>query len=166
MNKVKVFRSGVVEAPAERGCEREVFAAVDALRPEGHPTRTHGIFAAPTIEGVVRWVRGNAFASYVDIKVRQITVDADMVRVYNVTAWEHASMDSDMRPHQFAAAAQRYFDTSMTLTEWLAGDYDPRDWEVIIPADDVISVAPVSAKRVVDATKDDYEACEVKKMLR
>lgn len=167
MNKVKVFRSGIVAAPAQRGCEAEVYAAVDARRPEGHPTRTHGIFAAPQIEGVVRWYRGNHFANFDDIAVREVTVDADAVMVYRINNWERASSVYDWgREDMFSEATGRYFGESMTLTTWLAGEYDPSEWEVIFPAEAVLGVRNVSIARLMAATDSEYTAKEVKDIHR
>lgn len=167
MNKVKVFRSGVVAAPASRGVEAPSFAATDALRPEGHPTRSAGIFASPKIEGVIRWVRGNSwYPSGTDINVREISVNADTARVYLVRDWERASGAHESGASMFTKYADVYFKNSMTLTEWLAGDYDAAEWEVIFHAEDVLSTRNVSVNRLMGACEDDYTANEVKRIFR
>lgn len=160
MNKVKVYRSGIVEAPAQRGAEAPSYTAADAVRPEGRQGRMTGIFAAPTLAGVVRWVRGNHLSRIADLAVREITVDADAVYVYSVREWEKASWGTSKTPDYTA-----YWESGMTLTEWLAADLDPTEWEILLGAEDVLSVRNVSTKRVMSACEDEWLAKDVKRIL-
>lgn len=164
MSRVKVFRSGVVAPPASRGCEADVYSAVDAMRPFGHPTRTQGIFAAPRIEGVIRWVRGNDLSNLEDVAVREITVDSDLVTVYRVNDWERVSNAYDRKgdPSLFSERVTNYFEHSMSLTQWLAGDYEADQWEVIFHASDVISSHKVGVERLMLAAKSEFMANDIK----
>lgn len=151
MNKVSIFRSGVPAAPAERGCERVSYEAADARRPVGRQGRMDAVFCSPTLPGVTRWVRGNAMCKQGDVLVREIVVDADSVYVYSVRAWEGVG------GFRGESAITDYWATGMTLTDWLATDLDPKDWEVLIGANDIISVRNVSDKRVIEAEADEYD---------
>lgn len=168
MNRVKVFRSGVVAPPAERGCEAEVYAAIDALRPFGHPTRTNGIFASPRIEGVLRWVRGNDLSGFDDVAVREISLDADMTMVYRVSDYERASgaFERKDNPDLFTEAAANYFGHSMSLTQWLASDEDADKWEVIFHADAVLGSRNVSVERLMGAAPSESWARDIQHIYR
>lgn len=147
MNNVKVYRSGVVSAPASRGVESESYVEADAVRPAGRQGRTDGIFAAPTIDGVLRWVRANSqpYMRMIDPFVRELKVDADSVYVYSINAWEAVGI----------TGYEKYWNTGVTLTEWLANadSYDPTEWELLLSPEDVQSARPVSDARLVKAAE-------------
>lgn len=151
MPQTYVYRSGIPTAPTQRGCEASVYATADSLRPAGHPTRTHGIFASPTLTGVTRWVRGNASVGMRDVRVRQIAVNPDTAMVYSVRAWEVASSWETPEGHG------AFWATGMTLTDWLTRDLDPSEWEVILRPEDILSVRPVSDARVAAAAPDGWD---------
>lgn len=44
----------------------------------------------------------------------------------------------------------------MALTDWLAADLDPANWEVILSPADVLGARPVSATRVVEAAPNGW----------
>lgn len=161
MPKAKVYRSGAPVAPLERGCERASYEAADALRPAGRQGRMDAIFASPTLAGVTRWVRANAMCNIGDVLVRELTVDPDAVYVYSIAAWEQASWAMAGR-EDYAA----YWASGMTLTEWLAGDYDAAEWELLLGPADLLSVRPVSDKRVVAAVENSYRVEETKRALQ
>lgn len=143
--KAKVYRSGIVEAPTNRGVEADSYTAADAVKPAGRQGRTDGIFAAPNLAGVARWTHANSgIARCADPFVREITVDPDKVYVYSVLAWEKASWRT--------GSYEAYWETGMTLTEWMkvAEFMDPTNWELLLGADDVISSRPVSDKRLLE----------------
>lgn len=143
--KAKVYRSGSVETPANRGVEADSYTAADAVKPVGRQGRTDGIFAAPNLAGVARWAHANtSLVRCSDPFVREITVDPDTVYVYSVLAWEKASWGT--------AGYEAYWATGMTLTEWNAASelLDPTNWELLLGADDVISTRPVSDKRLLE----------------
>lgn len=148
---VSVFRSGEVVVPQTRGVEAEVYAAADALRPEGRPGRTHSLYASPSLFGVGRWVRGNRWASSErDINVRELRVDPDTTYVYSVKAWERASwsIDEDKRDALYRA----FWDSGMTLRQWYErGIDDGSEWELLIDPADVKAVKRVSGKRAAEA---------------
>lgn len=160
MPKTYVYRSGPVQAPVERSCEAAQFAAVDAVRPAGSVSRTDAIFAAPTLTGATRWVRGNALAGAEDVKVRQIAVDSDAVMVYSIDAWDRASTSFAREEHYYA-----YWASGMTLTDWLTAGLDPEEWEVLLDADDILGVRPVSAARTVAAARDEFWGQQTKRAL-
>ncbi len=160
-----VYRSGVPLAPAERGVENKSYTDADAQAPEGRQGRMNGVFAAPTLGGVARWVRGNYFTNKSDVKVREIRVDIDNTYVYSVSAWERAS--SRETPEAYKA----YWDTGMTLREYMQVvrknpvDFHPREWELLIPHEGIRSVKPVSAERASQTLYDEDDAEDIKNIL-
>lgn len=76
---------------------------------------------------------------------------ADNVYVYNVRAWERHSWSGK--------SIQDYWDSGITLTEWLAdGTYDAREWEVLLKPEDIIGEPRrVSRKRLVSAAGSSSE---------
>lgn len=156
----KVYRSGNVAAPATRGVEAHSYLAADTVKPAGRQGRTDAIFAAPNLDGVLRWVRSGAFMDYLDPFARELTVDPDTVHVYSFEAWEEASSwDSNY---------EKYWATGVTLTEWLANadSYDPREWELLLAATDIVSVKPVSDVRLVKASENFSLYSDLKKLLK
>lgn len=169
MNKQKVYRAGLMTPSTDAGganASHAVTAAADAVRMGTHlPSRMGSLFAAPTLEGSVRWVRGNHMCRF-ETRLREITLDADTTYVFSVDAWEHASWSMRGAPEDRARA---YWDTAITLTDWLARaeteHLDGTEWEVVFPADAVLSVRNVSAARLLAATDTDH-LTEVKQITR
>lgn len=161
MATAKVYRSGAPATPAERGCERESYAAADAVKPAGRQGRMTAIFASPTLLGVTRWVRGNAFVKQGDVLVRELTVDPDRVYVYSVHKWECVSSWSGKW-----TGAEAYWESGMTLSEWLKTDHDPKEWEVLLGEEDLLAVKNVSDKRVAEAEADGYYRDELVRVLK
>lgn len=158
-----VYRSGIISAPEERGVEKESYLKTDEYAPEGRQGRTTAIFASPTVGGVNRWVAGNSFVRIPDIKVRELTIDIDKTYVYSIDAWEIASsrMDRVKNPEDYHNA---YWQTGITMREWLdkvkenPEEYDPRNWELLIPKESVKKIKPVSGQRVAAYNYSEYES--------
>lgn len=173
---MKVYRSGAVEVCDHTGSvEHDVYDYADKRRPRGFPSRSNSIYASPALAGVVRWVRGRRWnPRNPDLKVREITV-ADTALVFNVRAWERASDEiadssygnsNDHSVSKADAAVADYWNSAMTLADFAASDLDPSEWELLIPADGVISSRNVSARRVLSVINDDCTRSEVKSLLR
>lgn len=169
---MKVYRSGTVEVcDHTRSVENDVYVYADERRPRGFPSRSHSIYASPALAGVVRWVRGRRWnPGNTDLKVREIAVTADSL-VFNVRAWERASDEIADSAHtgdarKADAAVADYWDSAMTIAEFAASDLDPSEWELLIPADCVISSRNVSARRVLSTVEDDDIRSEVRSLLR
>lgn len=146
---VSVYRSGVPSAPAERGVEKPYYEKSDSLRPDTRQGRMTGVFCSPTLGGVARWVRGNDLANIEDIEVREIRINIDTHYVYLVHDWERASsIDS---PEMY----QRYWNNGMTMRQYMElsqkepHKYDPREYELLVSQEEMISVKPVSSSRVI-----------------
>lgn len=167
--RAKVYRSGIVAAPTQRGCEASVYLLADTHKPAGRVGRTEAIFTSPTLEGVGRWVRGNGRNTRIaDIRVREIAVNPDGVWVYSIDAWEAASHSGvEYEIDKGKAKFEAYWATGMTLTDWLAdGTLDAGEWECLLDTHLVLGQRPVSAKRVVAAQTDDYHARVIAGLLR
>jgi hypothetical protein len=148
MPTVTVYRAGPVEVGAHTGQVADLYAHADRLRPAGHPGRATSIYASPSLFGVTRWVRGNRFVR-VDSTARELRVKPEGSYVYSVDAWEHASSGFGPTDERMAT----YWATGIPLSEWakessLLG-LDPRNWEVLLPADAVLSARPVGNRRLI-----------------
>lgn len=171
---VTVYRSGVPTPPAERGVEKECFEVADANKPEGVQGRMDAVFAAPTLVGVSRWVRGN-YGIVDDMKVRQMEVDIDKTYVYNVTEWEVSSGNyrywGKQEEHWGNYTRTDYWKTGITMREYMKRlqedpqAYDPTDWELLIPKDNPYSIKPVSGNRVADTVFDSSSRSTVRGIL-
>ena len=175
MNKVKVYRSGPVAVPAERGVEAEVFMQSDLLKGDKPQGRTTALYATPTLEAVVRWVKGNFMSNNADAKVHELTVDADEVYVYRVSAWERASWSTyGIGSDKWNALNRAYWESGETLTAHLEryangyADWRERDdFEVLISESAVLSYRGVSDKRLLASiAEDEQEVRDVKNILR
>lgn len=149
--KTTVYRSGVVEAPTNRGAELAAYATADSVRPADRQGRNDCIFASPNLNGVARWAYSNSsIMSLADPFVREITVDSDSVFVYSVNAWESCSVHDNN--------FEKYWATGVTLTEWLTNSesYDPSEWELLLNVADVITVKNVSDRRLLKAVEASF----------
>lgn len=164
---VSVYRSGVVEAPAERGVEAPSYVACDSFMPTGRQGRTSGIFASPTLGGVGRWVYANSgMSSILDYRPREIRVDIDKTWVYSIRAWEVASSKETEEEYKNFWATGITMRKYMELSQQEPHKYKAEDWELLIPADGVRSVKPVSAERVASVAYSDYRATDILEVLK
>lgn len=157
VTSISVYRSGVPNAPAERGIEKGHYEKCDSHLPEGRQGRMTGVFCAPTLGGAARWVRGNNLVGIEDIEVREIRIDVDNTYVYLVHDWEIASsIDTD-------EMYQKYWQNGITMRQYMElaqkepHRYDPREFELLVPEERIISVKPVAAKRVLTNAYDSQE---------
>lgn len=150
--RVTVYRSGIPQPPTERGVEADSFAKADALRPEGRVGRGQALFAAPTLYGAGRWVRGNSRIRGTDITVHQFEVDPDEAWVYRVEAWEQASWGYSRTEEEAENKYRSYWDSGMTLRQWYErGINDGDKWELLLDAKQIENVQPVHPQRVINA---------------
>lgn len=151
---VSVYRSGVPSAPAERGVEKLYYQRCDEQITDDRQGRMNGVFCSPTLGGVSRWVRGNELTRKPDIDVREIRVDIDSTYVYLVHDWERASAIDT--PEMY----KKYWANGITMREYMEAakkephKYDPREFELLVPEDTIISVKPVSMKRAFSNAYD------------
>ena len=160
MSHAVVFRAGVPEAPFQRGVEEAAYLFADAHRPARRQGRMDAIFAAPTLAAVGRWVRGAAACHVEDLKVRQLTVEASTVYVYDIILWERAvaTMDPEVMCE--------YWDSGQPLNVWVTQNLDGEDWEVLLGSSEILGIRPVSMERVVAAQTDHYYDAETKRLLK
>lgn len=160
--KAKVYRSGPVSAPVTRGVETDSYCEADTVRPAGRQGRTTGIFASPTLAGVVRWTHANAsLMKHPDPFVREITVDPESVYVYSIKAWEKCSWTQ-------GSSYEEYWKSGVTLKEWFenADEYNADEWELLLSSEDVLSTRNVSDSRVLKSTLDEYLNYELSGVLK
>jgi hypothetical protein len=163
---VAVYRSGVPSAPAVRGVENGHYSRADAEKPAGYQGRMNGIFAAPTLGGVCRWVQGNYMTHIPDVKVREMRVDVDSTYVYSINKWEKASS------HDTTEAYQAYWKTGISMREYMMKAqanptaYNPTEWELLIPESSIRSVKTVGASRVAERSYSKYDIATIKGILQ
>jgi hypothetical protein len=146
---VSVYRAGVVEAPVERGVEKESYIACDNYVPENRQGRNTGIFASPTVNGVSHWVRGVSNVVK-DWGVRELRVNPDEVYVYSVRAWEKFSGDFNGFTEE---NANKYWNSGMTLTQWheemrTNPNMKPEEWELLLGPEHIQTSKNVKADLV------------------
>lgn len=172
---VSVFRSGVPSAPLKRGVENESYAYADRFTPEGRQGRMTGVFASPTMLGVTRWFRGNEGVNIPDYQVRELRVNPDTTYVYSVREWEKASSVIELYSHPDHVetrekAMKKYWDSGVTLTEWYKtaehGYMNPGDWELLLSADDIKTVKPVSGRRLIESAAVDGWGDTVERIVK
>lgn len=158
VTSVSVYRSGVPSAPEERGVEKPYYERCDSFIPDSRQGRMNGVFCAPTIGGAARWVRGNSMMPRIeDIEVREIRIDIDNTYVYLVHDWERASS------HDTPEMYQKYWDNGMTMRRYMElaqkepHKYNPCEYELLVPEQGIISVKPLSSKRVIENAYDSQE---------
>lgn len=154
---VSVYRSGKPSAPVERGVEKPYYERCDSHLPDARQGRMTGVFCSPTIGGAARWVRGNYLSNNKDVEVREIRIDVDTTYVYLVHDWERAS--SNDTPEMY----QRYWRNGMTMREYMTvaqqepHKYDPREFELLVPEQEIRVVKPVSPKRLIGRAYDNQD---------
>lgn len=172
---VSIYRSGDPTPPTERGVEADSYLKADSYAPEGRQGRTTAVFASPTLGGAARWVKGRHFTKEDDVKVRELRVDYDKTYVYYIPTWERFSSIEGMGygPDKVKEAGEKYWNTGMTLREWVntykddPQHYDPREWEILIPREEIQAVKPVSTKRTTTFTYgSDYDKKEIAEILK
>lgn len=163
---VSVYRSGVPSAPVERGVEKPYYERCDSYIPDDRQGRMTGVFCAPTLGGAARWVRGNSLANIRDIEVREIRIDIDNTYIYLVHDWERASsMDT---PEMY----KKYWNNGMTMREYMElsqkepHKYDPREFELLVPEDSIISVKPVKSQRVIENAYDSLSVDDLTEIFK
>lgn len=163
VKKDKVYRVGTLKAPDEYFKDLDgVLSAMDSVKPEGRQGRRGGIFASPDLSSHSRWVLGSKWNAHEGaLDSHELTVDANSVYVYNVKKYEEASYAQNRYGEdreEFVNAAKEFWDSGMTLSDWREwakhNDTGSGDWEVIMPADSIMSSAKVSNKRIIENTPD------------
>ena len=154
VTSISVYRSGVPSAPLKRGVEKPYYERCDSYITDSRQGRMTGVFCAPTLGGAARWVRGNNLAKLEDAEVREIRIDVDNTYIYLVHDWERASsMDT---PEMY----KKYWNNGMTMRQYMElsqkepHKYDPREYELLVPEETIISVKPVSSNRVIQNAYD------------
>ena len=150
MNQVKIYRNGSLTPASYSGEVMNYAVEADKVRPEGRPGRMGSLYASPTLAGVCRWTRAHLMDSNSrkDVETYELTVDADSVYVYDIRAWEGHSWSG--KP------VAGYWNTGMTLTEWLArGDLDGANWEVLLSPESIMGTPRrVTRKRLLESGGD------------
>lgn len=163
---ISVYRSGDIIPPAERGVEKASYLDADSKKPDDRQGRMDAVFAAPSLGGVCRWVKGND-GLIEDVKVRELRVDVDKTYIYSVRAWERASSSWDYEKSK----AGNYWDSGMTVREYMKraeadpAAYDPQEWELLIPAKGIRSVKRVGATTVASQAYSDWIGEDVTEIL-
>jgi hypothetical protein len=164
MSTVSVFRSGKL-VKAQSYCEIERWERTDAFKPTGRIGRLEGLFCAPDLDGLARWVKANSELtnyghSEFDATAYELRIDPSNVWVYEVEAWDRAcftnSTEADMKA---------YWDTGISLIEWKSRGLDGRKWEALVSVEAICSSRKVSSRRLIQAIEDDLRRREMMCLL-
>lgn len=112
----------------------------DDRRPEGYASREHSLYAAPDMQGGHHWLNFKS-RSGDPLVFNEIIVESDNVRVYCVEDYNMVGDHHGWPSGEQIAAIEAYWNTSMTLTEWMkeVGEDPHGQWEVLLPVGEVIS---------------------------
>lgn len=176
MAKVKVYRVGKLEIGKHNEELTEFWGLMDAAKPASHPTgRSNAIYVSPNTHGLLRWFRGNVFSTKV-MEIHEVIIDSDDVYCYDVDAYENVPSYDFYAPHRsvrFKERTKKFWDSGVTLTEWLATHEakDGADAEILLDPSKIISSKRLShgmfMNRVKDIlNEDEYSLDEVKRAKR
>lgn len=151
MAQVKVYRVGKPVVGNHSEELRKFWGSIDAHRPAGHPARLNAVYAGINAHAMERWIDA-ALSNRYEVLPHEITVDSDAVLVYNIEAYDHCYSSSGIAP---ANKIPAYWESAMTLTEWLATHTpeESREWEVVISPESIIKTRPLSLRSVQNLMK-------------
>lgn len=149
---VKIYRIGALEPPVAHGLGdlRETEAFLDSYAPDGRQLRAGALFASPDLASHGRWVRGSKEAPS-----HELTVNPDEVYIYPIDTYEAASSWHGMGSKEKAeAAAQEYWDSGMTLTQWNEWSATTSllrgSWEILLPPSAILGNREMSNRRIIE----------------
>lgn len=140
MNTATIYRSGRFEISSYAGYSNllDLSQEFDAYRDDRHPVgRCGALFASPTLHGVTRWTKANMLnlREKRTAETFAFTVNADTTLVYNLELWEDYCCG-------IQSAAEEYWNTTQTLTDWLAeGNLENRglSHEILFTVENMLS---------------------------
>lgn len=169
MITAKVYRNGPAIVGNHCTSIVEAWEGYDQHKPSGYSGRLNSIYASPSLDGVIRWVRSNHMAHYsnpdYDLTTYEITVDAENTFVYSVEIFDRLFSYDPLLEDQ----AKEYWDSGIRLSDWelvsKERKLDPSAWEVLIDPANIKSVKKVTEKRLIMAVPE-WKALDFKEMLR
>lgn len=171
MSSIKVYRVGPLSLGEHSEETRRAWSQYDALKPSGRSGRLTSVYASPSLNGVLRWLKGIHFASgktaAIDLSVHEITVcRPDEVFLYHVNAYDRAFRSSGVVSNKVAS----YWETGIRLTDWAAASQkhglNASEWEILLPLENIHTARRVGASRIVSASDRADEKQELKDILR
>jgi len=174
VKKMKVYRVGTLTPPETYFESLEsILQDMDKFKPEGRQGRYKGIFASPDLNSHARWVRGNQWNKHEGaLDSHEITIDANSVYVYNVEDYEKASSIQNLygaESEKFKEAAEKFWNSGMILSDWNEWSKENKPekgtWEIIMPAEAMISSKKMSNRSIIENVADEYVASELNHLL-
>lgn len=171
METAIVYRHGPLSIGEHKGKVADLWQGYDAIRPEGHAGRMDTLYASPTLAGMVRWTHTSLYnqqrTGFTSLARHEITVrNPEKIYVYNIEVYERTSMGmhchgdlGDPNYEDFnREIMEPYWATAIKLTEWkqiaTAKDLHPMNWEVLLPADAIISHREICDDELMQAAPD------------
>ena len=126
---------------------RRLSEKMDVIKPARYPSRCGSLYGSPSHDGVLVWK--NTLEYYADKKydyLYKIIVN-DSLRIFNVAHFDKAL-------YEFDGNAEKYWNTSMTLKQYMSKRKSLNDiteqrdmdsfWEILFSPDDVLSVEKIA----------------------
>lgn len=126
---------------------RRLSEKMDVIKPEQFPSRCGSLYGSPSHDGAIAWK--NTLEYYADKKYDYIykIIVKDSLRIFNV---EHF----DKAVYTFDGNAEKYWNTSMTLKQYMSKRKAINDimkqrdmdsfWEILFSPDDILSVEQIA----------------------
>lgn len=172
METMKVYRNGPVGLGRHTEYIRKLWAAYDEIKPSGRAGRLNSVYASPSLVGMVRWTHTNlmnpALSSRQDLSNHEITVlNPESLYVYHVNSYDKTSsaihcygeLGDPTYADYNAELLQPYWDTGIRLSEWQERSakegLNAMEWEVLIPAESIVSHRQINDNEVIEAASED-----------
>lgn len=156
MKKVKIFRNGNLVVTPYSGEVLDMAQNFDSVRPKHLPARIGSLYASPSIPGVARWIYSLKDYGY---DTYELDVDADKVFVFSIETYDRACIGRI----EFSA----YWDSAMTLSDYLLGDFDDTKYEILLSPSEIIASRRVCRRRILDHLGEGkFDRARIEKVLK
>lgn len=158
--KTAIYRTGSMTVGAHTDDTLLHWDEFDDRRPVGHVSREEALYASPDLQGGHHWLDFKANSGN-HLAFNEIIVESDNVRVYSVDDYNMVGDHNGWPSGEQIAAIESYWNTSLTLTEWLreVGEDPHGQWEILLPVSEVISSRSLAYEEIrelyIDNEMDD-----------
>lgn len=177
MDEVKVYRNGPLAVGEHSTAVRSIWRSIDAFAPINYTRRLDSIFAAPDINGVLRWVKSkymydNCFGGGRDLTTHEITVlNPDTLFVHSISDYDAIVRCFRINTSQIdvgrkteselfdewaegVSLMESYWANAICLSDWektsTAKNLDSSEWEILVPVGNIASAEKLSDESLLD----------------
>lgn len=167
MTTTKAYRIGNLTLADHAESVQTLWGSFDEVKPEGRTGRLEGLYASPSLKGLVRWVKGMHLVAARDedanLESSEITVaNSETVFLYHVPTY-----DAVLGGRKTAAD---YWNTGIALSDWdtVSADrsLDADAWEILLPVETIKSAHKISNARILNQTADESAKLELSRMIQ